>query len=46
MAAVGMADRGINLYTLDSKPAEYKRIESPLKVTLLNSEHSLLHYLS
>ncbi|KPJ14340.1 mRNA export factor [Papilio machaon] len=31
MAVVGTADRGICLYTLEGKPAEYKRVESPLK---------------
>lgn len=32
LAAVGMADRGINLYALEGKPTEFKRVESPLKV--------------
>lgn len=31
MAVVGTADRGICLYTLEGKPAEFKRVESPLK---------------
>lgn len=31
MAAVGTADRGICLYSLEGKPAEFKRVESPLK---------------
>ncbi|NP_001040273.1 mRNA export factor [Bombyx mandarina] len=31
MAVVGTADRGICMYTLEGKPAEFKRIESPLK---------------
>ncbi|XP_023943656.1 protein Rae1 [Bicyclus anynana] len=31
MAAVGSADRGVALYSLEGKPAEVKRVESPLK---------------
>lgn len=31
LAVVGTADRGICLYTLEGKPAEFKRVESPLK---------------
>lgn len=31
MAAVGTADRGVCLYSLEGKPAEVKRVESPLK---------------
>lgn len=31
MAVVGTADRGISMYVLEGKPAEYKRVESPLK---------------
>lgn len=31
MAVVGTADRGICLYTLEGKPGEFKRVESPLK---------------
>ncbi|CAH0403276.1 unnamed protein product [Chilo suppressalis] len=31
MAVVGTADRGLCLYTLEGAPAEFKRVESPLK---------------
>lgn len=31
LAVVGTADRGVALYSLENTPAEFKRIESPLK---------------